>query len=90
MEQHTIEIFMPSGTTDVAQMSEFTGAIPSLAHLWLWIPTSYEADQPSRTTLLAVDSLTSTGLFKDMAERASADFVLYLQNILTSIVFFES
>ena len=78
MEQHTIEIFMPSGTTDVAQMSEFTGAIPSLAHLWLWTPTSYEAELPSRTTLLAVNSLTSTGLFKDMAERASADFVLYL------------
>ena len=78
MEQHTIEIFMPFGVADSDWVAELSASIPSFAHLWLWSPESYEGELPSRTTLLAVNSLTSTELFKNMAERASAEFVLYL------------
>ena len=78
MEQHTIEIFMPFGVADSDWVAELAASIPSFAHLWLWSPESYEGELPSRTTLLAVNTLTSTELFKNMAERASAEFVLYL------------
>ena len=79
MEQNTIDIFMPLDTTDNIQMlvKQF-GANASLAHLWLWTAKPYEGALPSNVSLLAVNSLTNTKLFRDMAERASADFVLYL------------
>ena len=79
MEQHTIEIFMPLETADeIKTVAEHFASIPSLAHIWLWTATPYEGEAPSGTTLLNVDSLTDTTLFRDMAERASADFVLYV------------
>ena len=79
MEQHTIEIFMPLETADeIKTVAEHFASISSLAHIWLWTATSYEGEAPSGTTLLNVDSLTDTTLFRDMAERASADFVLYV------------
>ena len=79
MEQHTIEIFMPLETADeIKTVAGHFTSIPSLAHIWLWTATPYEGEAPSGTTLLNVDSLTDTTLFRDMAERASADFVLYV------------
>ena len=79
MEQRTIEIFMPLESAGrIESMAEHFAAIPSLAHLWLWTATPFEGELPCGTTMLTVDSLTATGLFRDMAERASADFVLYV------------
>ena len=98
MKQHTVEIFMPLGTTDGIQClaDNYCVKIPS-AHLWLWSAKPCDEELPSNVTLLTVDSLTTTALFKDMAERASAEFVLYvakpdididfvaLEELLTSI-----
>ena len=79
MEQNTIDIFMPLDTTDNIQMLvKLFGANASLAHLWLWTAKPYEGVLPSNVSLLAVNSLTNTKQFRDMAERASADFVLYI------------
>ena len=79
METHAIEIFVPAGTVDdMAQVIERFSAVPSLAHLWVWNTCPCEEELPSTTTVLAVDSLTATSVFKDMAERASCEFVLYV------------
>ena len=79
MEQRTIEIFMPLESAGrIESMAEHFAAIPSLAHLWFWTAKPFEGELPCGTTMLTVDSLTATGLFRDMAERASADFVLYV------------
>ena len=79
METHAIEIFVPAGTVDdMAQVIERFSAVPSLAHLWVWNTCPCEEELPSTTTVLAVDSLTATSVFKDMAARASCEFVLYV------------
>ena len=79
MTEHTIEIFMPLGATDdISLLAERFCKNPSLTHLWLWSSNSYEKELSGCTTLLLVNSLAKTSVFKDMAERASADFVLYV------------
>ena len=86
MKEHTIELFMPLGAIDdIALVAERFQTIPGLAHLWLWTATPYEGELPSGITLLAVDSLTNTALFKDMAERASAEYIIYLAKPNTSV-----
>ena len=88
MTEHTIEIFMPLGATDdISLLTERLCKNASLSHLWLWSAGAYEGELPDNTTLLPVDSLTRTSVFKDMAERASADFVLYLAKPYTEIDF---
>ena len=79
MKQNTIDIFMPlDATDDIQSLVKQFGAIKPFAHLWLWTAKPCEGALPSNVSLLAVNSLTNTKLFRDMAERASADFVLYL------------
>ena len=79
MKDCTIEIFMPLNTADeIPILTERFGSISSFAHLWLWSAEPHDCELPSYVTILTVDSLTTTALFKDMAERASADFVLYM------------
>ena len=44
---------------------------------WLLAAGGNDAEIPSKCELLAVDSLLSTSLFNTVAERASADYVLF-------------
>lgn len=79
MKEHTIEIFMPSvSDVDVLPLAEHLKTVPSFVHLWLWSATPYKGELPQNTTSLVVESLTDTSLFKDMAERATAEYVLYI------------
>ena len=79
MEKHTIEIFVPAGTTDnMTQVAERFSAVPSLCKLWIWNVCSCDEKLPSVATVLAVESLTATSVFRDMAKRASCEFVLYI------------
>ena len=79
MEKHTIEIFVPAGTTDnMTKVAERFSAVPSLCKLWIWNVCSCDDKLPFVTTVLPVESLTATSVFRDMAERASCEFVLYI------------
>ena len=86
MTKHTIELFMPLGAIDeIAKVIERFHDVPELAHLWLWAANHYEVELPPNVTLLTVESLTNTTLFKDMAERASAEYVLFLAKPNTTV-----
>lgn len=79
MVNRTIEIFMPvNSANDVRSAGMIFGSLPFLSRINLWSAMPIDMELPDNISLLQVDSLTSTDLFKDMAKRASADFVLYM------------
>ena len=79
MNEKRIEIFMPvESANDILRIAESLKSLPSLAHVWFLSASSLSCELPANATLLSVESLTSTMFFRDMAERASADFVLFV------------
>ena len=74
-----MEIFMPADSADdVLLMIEHFMGVSCLSRIYFWCASQIDIDLPDNVVLIPVASLTSTRLFKDMAERASADFVLYV------------
>lgn len=79
MDTLSLEIFMPvDSVNDIPQIIDSYRNIPALRHLWLWCASPMEVELPANVTLSVASSLTATAVFKDMAERASAEFVLYV------------
>lgn len=79
MNGYKIDLFMPvNSAEDIQSLTENFKAFSSLSHMWLWCASPCDGELPENVTLLTVDSLTSTGVFKDMAERAAGDFVLFV------------
>lgn len=78
MKKHTIELFMPCTCSKAAleSVSELM-AIGLVERVWLWRVADDAVSLPANVETLVVESLTSSALFRDMAERATADFVLY-------------
>lgn len=79
MNGYTIELFMPvNSANDIHQVAERCNALPLFVNMWFWCSSPITGELPANARLIIVDSLTGTALFKDMAERASADFVLFV------------
>ena len=52
-------------------------AHPCVEKVWLWSATALTVPLSGKVNVLHAESLTATSLFLDMAERATADYVLY-------------
>ena len=79
MNGYKIELFMPvNSAEDIQSLTERFKVFPSFFNIWLWCASQCDVELPENVTLLTVGSLTSTGVFKDMAERATGDFVLFV------------
>lgn len=63
---------------DVLSALKLFNEIPFLSKMTFWSASPVEMELPGNVAVFAVDSLTSTGLFKKMAELAMAEFVLYI------------
>lgn len=78
MEKHTIELFLPcTSSKDVPESVKGLLAAGAVERVWLWTASPESVSLPKNVETIVVDSLASTALFRDMAERATADFVLY-------------
>lgn len=78
MEKHTIELFLPcTSSKDVPESVKGLMAAGAVERVWLWTASPESVSLPKNVETIVVDSLASTALFRDMAERATADFVLY-------------
>ena len=79
MENNTIELFMPlAGDVFDASLTERLVSLEAVSKVWLLSASPVDAELPGKVSVLQVDSLQKSILFKDMAERASADYVLFL------------
>lgn len=78
MEKHTIELFMPCSDCKAA-LENIDGLMATglVKRVWLWMAAADEESLPANVETVVVESLTSSALFRDMAERATADYVLY-------------
>ena len=79
MENYTIELFMPFPQEGTLQetIGKYT-ANPRIAHVWLWSVSAPDVRLPEKTTVIEAASLFSTPVLRDMAERASATFAVYI------------
>ncbi len=77
MENYTIEIFMPVAAGDSALPAiERHVSHPAVSRVWLWSVSPISALLPSKAQVLQASTLSGTSLFVDMAQRATADYVL--------------
>lgn len=77
MNSHSIELFLPFVDRETANNTiECLKAKFKVERIWFWSQSATVAGLPENATLLQVPSLTSTSLFRDMAIRATADYVL--------------
>ena len=78
MEKYTIELFLPL-VTDVFEQSQIERfvSLPQVKKVWLLSTSAVEGELPEKVFLMQADSLQKSTLFKSMAERATADFVLF-------------
>ena len=79
MENNTIELFMPlaGDVLDVSPAERFV-SLEAVSKVWLLSASPVDVELPGKVSVLQVGSLQKSALFKDMAERASADYVLFL------------
>lgn len=79
MKDCTIDLFMPFSSMDgFGETVEKYAGIPIVGHVYLWGAPAGVADVYSGVTAVETGSLLATSLFRDMAERATADFVVYI------------
>lgn len=78
MKKYSLELFMPmpSDAEGMRALENMLGS-ETVRKAWLLSAGGNDAEIPSKCELLAVDSLLSTSLFNTVAERASADYVLF-------------
>lgn len=79
MENYTIDLFMPlpqdgALVPGIERLME----LDAVKHVWLWSAAEVEYSDIPKATILHVEALSSTALFRDMAIRAEADYVLYI------------
>ena len=78
MKKHTLELFFPLLNGDFCLPAlENLIAHPCVEKVWLWSATALTVPLSGKVNVLHAESLTATSLFLDMAERATADYVLY-------------
>lgn len=78
MKKHTLELFFPILNGDFCLPAlENLIAHPCVEKVWLWSATALTVPLSGKVNVLHAESLTATSLFLDMAERATADYVLY-------------
>ena len=79
MKNYTIDMFMPLPEDGVlAPGIERLIETDVVKHVWLWSAAEVKGLNRPKVTVLQVETLSSTALFKDMATRAEADYVLYI------------
>lgn len=79
MENYTIDLFMPIPQDGaLAPGIEQLVETDAVKHVWLWSAAEVEDSNMPKATILHVEALSSTALFRDMAIRAEADYVLYI------------
>lgn len=79
MENYTIDLFMPiSSVVESEVLIDKYARNASVGHVWLWSASEDDAEISTKVTLLRKGSFLSTSFFRDMAERASSDFVVYM------------
>lgn len=77
MNSHSIELFLPLMDRDMANSAiEKLQAAFRVEKIWFWGRSGTESELPVNAAILPVSSLTSTSLFRDMAMRATAEYVL--------------
>ncbi len=78
MKKHTIELFMPySGSEQALENVKGLLAAGVIERAWLWSASATGGPLPAGVEVLTVESLSCSALFRDMAECATADFLLY-------------
>ncbi len=79
MEKYTLELFLPVAGKGAAldAIARFS-SLGQVKHIWLWSVEDFDIGLPGNVTVLRQDTLTSSALFRDMSERATADFALFL------------
>lgn len=77
MKNPAIELFFPLATAafDLSWLNE-AAMHPMVKRVWLWSASESSVALPANVEVLCAESLSGTALFKDMARRATADFVL--------------
>lgn len=79
MKNYKIDMFMPLPEDGVlAPGIERLIETDVVKHVWLWSAAEVKGLNRPKVTVLQVETLSSTALFKDMATRAEADYVLYI------------
>ena len=79
MNNYNIEVFMPMPACgSISKGLKTLLDSPLVERVWLWSASEVSVQLPSKCSLLKVGSLLSTALFVDMAERATAGYVLYM------------
>lgn len=72
-------MFVPvEDASEASLLAERYLSIPSLTHLYLMGTTISDMALPQGVSMLQTESLLSTSLFADIAERASSDYVLFV------------
>ena len=79
MGKHSLEIFMPfpsgcEGLDFVRNLIDNT----NVERVWLWSAGQRDSELPAKVAVLNTDSLDATAVFADMAQRATADYVVYM------------
>ena len=78
MKNNTIELFLPlvadvNGSSFVANLVEH----PSVEKVWILSASPITLEMSAKVGVIQVDSLLKSALFKEIAERATADFVIF-------------
>ena len=77
MGKHTIEIFMPLPAVDnLHEALDKYVYNKEVVGVWLWSASETAIQLPEKTKVVEAGSLLATSLFRDMAGRATADFVV--------------
>lgn len=78
MANYTIEVFMPvADGYSVTTLESFLDN-PLVKHIWLLSPSSVDTTYSGKVTQLTVASLSATTTFRMIAEKATADFQLFI------------
>jgi glycosyltransferase involved in cell wall biosynthesis len=80
MKKHTIDLFMPLPVADILDgtVENIYAGNPLVHQVWLLGASLPSCPHPAKCSVLCAASLTATSLFHDIAQRATADFVVFI------------
>ena len=84
MKNYTLEIFLPAPAGVLPANIEPFLNDSSVTGVWLLCSSPVDTVLPAKVRVLPVLSLSSTGTFKQIAEKSSADFQLFIGKSLCS------